>query len=67
MTALMAWLTPAAGPARDRLTALIGRLAAEHDAPRFQPHVTVLVTFDAEKRQRQNGSRRWAPACHRPS
>jgi hypothetical protein len=45
MTALMPWLTPAPGPARDQLAATIGRLAAEHDAPRFQPHVTVLVTY----------------------
>jgi hypothetical protein len=41
----MPWLTPAPGPARDQLAATIGRLAAEHDAPRFQPHVTVLVTY----------------------
>ena len=45
MTALMTWLTPAAGPTRDELTATIGRLAAELDAPRFQPHVTLLVTL----------------------
>ena len=44
MTVLMTWLTPAAGPAHDELTATIDRLAAELDAPRFQPHVTVLVT-----------------------
>jgi 2'-5' RNA ligase superfamily len=47
MTALMTWLMPAAGPKRDQLAAIIDRLAAEHDAPRFQPHVTLLVTFDA--------------------
>jgi len=49
MTALMTWLTPAAGPTRDELTAAIDRLAAELDAPRFQPHVTVLVTLDTAK------------------
>ncbi len=42
----MTWLTPAAGPTHDQLAATIDRLAAEHDAPRFQPHVTVLVTLD---------------------
>jgi 2'-5' RNA ligase len=47
MSALMTWLVPTAGPTRDQLVATIDRLAAEHDAPRFQPHVTVLVTFDA--------------------
>ena len=47
MTALMTWLTPAPGTTRDRLAAIIDRLAADHDAPRFQPHVTVLVTLDA--------------------
>jgi len=43
----MTWLTPAAGPACDQLAAVIDRLAIEHDVPRFQPHVTVLVTLDA--------------------
>jgi 2'-5' RNA ligase len=47
MTALMAWLTPASGTTRDQLAATIDKLAADHDAPRFQPHVTVLVTLDA--------------------
>ena len=42
---LMAWLVPAAGPARDRLAAAILRLAAEHDAPRFEPHVTMAGPF----------------------
>jgi 2'-5' RNA ligase len=46
MTALMTWLTPVSGTTRDQLTATIDRLAADHDAPRFQPHVTVLVTLD---------------------
>ncbi len=41
MTVLMAWLVPAAGPARDDLAATIGALAAEHGAPRFEPHVTL--------------------------
>jgi len=47
MTALMAWLVPAAGPARDRLAATIGTLAAEHGGPRFEPHVTVAGLFHA--------------------
>lgn len=47
MTALMTWLTPASGPMHDQLAAIIGRLAADHDAPAFQPHVTVLPTVDA--------------------
>jgi 2'-5' RNA ligase len=47
MTALMPWLVPAAGRDRDWFAATIDRLAAEHGAPRFQPHVTVAVTFDA--------------------
>ena len=42
---LMAWVVPAAGPARDRLAAIIGALAAEHGAPRFEPHVTVAGLF----------------------
>jgi 2'-5' RNA ligase len=42
---LMAWLVPAAGPVRDHLAAIIDRLAAEHDAPRFEPHVTMAGLF----------------------
>jgi 2'-5' RNA ligase len=45
MTVLMAWLVPAAGPARDRLAATIGTLAAEHGTPRFEPHVTMAGRF----------------------
>jgi 2'-5' RNA ligase len=41
----MAWLVPAAGPARDHLAATIGTLAAEHGAPRFEPHVTMAGRF----------------------
>jgi 2'-5' RNA ligase len=44
---LMAWLVPAAGPVRDHLAVTIDRLAAEHDAPRFQPHVTVAGLFQS--------------------
>ena len=51
MTALMTWLTPASGPTRDQLAATIDRLAAEHNAPRFQPHVTALVTFDTAENE----------------
>jgi 2'-5' RNA ligase len=50
MTALMAWLVPAAGPARDRLTATIDRLAAEHLAPRFPPHITLAGPFGFGKK-----------------
>jgi 2'-5' RNA ligase len=42
---LMAWLVPAAGPVRDQLAATIDRLAAEHHAPRFEPHVTMAGVF----------------------
>jgi 2'-5' RNA ligase len=41
MTSCMSWLVPAAGPARDRLAGVIARLAAEHAAPVFAPHVTM--------------------------
>jgi 2'-5' RNA ligase len=47
MTALMTWLVPTPGPVRHHLLATIHRLAAEHDAPRFQPHITLAATFDA--------------------
>jgi len=47
MTALMTWLVPAVGPVRDHLLATIDRLAAEHDAPQFQPHITLVPTFDS--------------------
>jgi hypothetical protein len=43
----MTWLMPASGMTRDQLAGTIDRLATDHDAPRFQPHVTVLVTLDA--------------------
>jgi 2'-5' RNA ligase len=45
VTVLTAWLVPAAGPARDRLAATIDTLAAEHGAPRFEPHVTMAGRF----------------------
>jgi len=47
MTMLMAWLVPAAGPARDRLAAIIGTLAAEHGGLRFEPHVTLAGRFSS--------------------
>jgi len=47
MTSCMTWLVPAAGPERDRLAGVIGRLAAEHAAPVFAPHVTLVDAFDA--------------------
>jgi 2'-5' RNA ligase len=46
---LMAWLVPAAGPVRDHLAATIDRLAAEHDAPRFEPHVTMAGLFHSDQ------------------
>lgn len=49
MTPFMTWLVPAAGRGRDRLAATIDRLAAEHDGPQFQPHVTVAATFEGAK------------------
>ena len=45
MTTLMIWLVPAAGATRDRLATTIERLAAEHAAPRFPPHVTMVGTI----------------------
>jgi|SRR5215471_15864877 len=47
MTYLMTWLVPAAGPEHDRLAATIGRLAADHNAPQFQPHVTIVATIES--------------------
>ena len=49
MTMLMAWLMPAAGPVRDHLAATIDRLAAEHDAPRFEPHITMAGLFQSDQ------------------
>jgi len=42
---LMAWLVPAAGPVRHQLTVTIAALAAKHEAPRFEPHVTMAGLF----------------------
>jgi 2'-5' RNA ligase len=39
----------ASGTTCDQLAAAIDKLAADHDALRFQPHVTVLVTLDAAR------------------
>lgn len=47
MTMLMAWLVPAAGPVRDLLLATVDTLAAEHNAPRFEPHVTMAGRFQS--------------------
>ena len=47
MTSRMTWFAPAFGPVRDRLAATIDRFAAEHDSPRFQPHLTMIGTFDS--------------------
>jgi len=47
MTSCMSWLVPAAGPARDRLAGIIARLAAEHAAPVFAPHVTMAGVVES--------------------
>ena len=49
MTYLMTWLVPTIGPVREHLLAIIDRLAAEHNAPRFQPHVTLVATYDLDE------------------
>jgi 2'-5' RNA ligase len=46
MTLLMTWLVPAQGAERDRLTAIIERLAAQNAAPGFPPHITIIPTLD---------------------
>jgi 2'-5' RNA ligase len=40
---------PTVGPVRDHLLAAIDRLAAGHDAPRFQPHITLVATVDSTR------------------
>lgn len=45
-SAIALWLLPAA-PAREQLRDVIARLAAECDAPIFEPHLTLGVTDDA--------------------
>jgi 2'-5' RNA ligase len=47
MTSCMTWLVPAAGPVRDRLAGAIARLAAEHAAPVFAPHVTMAGVVES--------------------
>jgi 2'-5' RNA ligase len=47
MTSCMTWLVPAAGPVRDRLAGVIARLAAEHAAPVFAPHVTMAGVVES--------------------
>jgi len=51
MISCMTWLVPAEGPVRDRLAGVIARLAAEHGAPVFAPHVTINRNVDAEPDQ----------------
>ena len=43
----MSWLVPAAGPVRDRLAGVIARLAAEHAAPVFAPHITMAGVVES--------------------
>jgi 2'-5' RNA ligase len=43
----MTWLVPTTGPVRDRLTGVIARLAAEHAAPVFAPHVTMAGVVES--------------------
>jgi 2'-5' RNA ligase len=47
MTSLMTWLVPAVGPERDDLVAAMDRLAAQHDAARFEPHVTLVPNVES--------------------
>jgi len=55
-TVLAYWLLPAP-PAREFFRATIGRLAAQYDAPLFEPHLTLAVGSDAaiEARRILNG------------
>ena len=46
MTSLMTWLVPAVGSERDDLVATMDRLAAQHDAARFEPHVTLVPNVE---------------------
>jgi 2'-5' RNA ligase len=48
MGSLMTWLVPAAGSRRDHLADLIRRLADEYGTPAFQPHVTMVASFDED-------------------
>ena len=45
-TVLTYWLVPAS-PAREFLREIVGRLAAECDAPLFEPHLTLAVGPDS--------------------
>jgi 2'-5' RNA ligase len=47
MISCMTWLVPAAGPVRERLAGVIARLAAEHAAPVFAPHVTMAGVVES--------------------
>jgi len=47
MISCMSWLVPAAGSVRDRLAGVIARLAAEHAAPMFAPHVTLAGVVES--------------------
>jgi 2'-5' RNA ligase len=49
VTKYMTWLVPAAGPERDRLAAVISGLAAEHEAPVFEPHVTLTDPVESDE------------------
>jgi 2'-5' RNA ligase len=49
MTSLMTWLVPAVGPERDDLVAMMDRLAVQHDAARFEPHVTLVPNVESVK------------------
>ena len=47
MISCMSWLVPAAGSVHDRLAGVIARLAAEHAAPVFAPHVTLAGVVES--------------------
>ena len=57
MTSCMSWLVPAAGPVRDRLAGVIARLAAEHAAPVFAPHVTMAGVVECVAGRGRAGAR----------
>jgi putative hydrolase of the HAD superfamily len=51
-TMIVYWLVPAE-PARELLREIIGILAKQFDAPRFEPHLTVFATAGAGKSPRR--------------
>jgi 2'-5' RNA ligase len=62
MMSLMTWLVPAVGPERDNLVATMDRLAAQHDAARFQPHVTLVPNVESGEKASAEALRSLAAA-----